>query len=77
MNTESILALLERTPKNLRLELVHRAAVAAAASRPDSEAAKFTAALRMLGYSAAADAHENTRWEASFFRGAVMPHAAT
>lgn len=76
MTTESILTLLARTPKKLRWDVMHRAAVAAIASRPDSEAAKYTAALRMLGYSAAADAHENLVWEASFCRGAVMPHSA-
>lgn len=66
MNTESILALLERTPKKLRWELVHRAAVGSIANR---ETQATDAMLRALANHAAQRAYENLVWEASFFRG--------
>lgn len=65
---EETIAVLERTPRRQRSNVLHDMALAAIASRPDSEAATVTAALRAAGYSAAADAHENTRWEASWLR---------
>jgi RecB family exonuclease len=62
------IATLERAPRRQRWNALHDMVVSAIAARPDSEAAAVTAALRGAGYAAAADAHENTRWEARFER---------
>jgi hypothetical protein len=48
---------------------IHDLAVTATAKRSELDAAETVAALRALGYPAAADAFENLAWEASFERG--------
>lgn len=65
MNTGSIFALLERTPKSLRWELVHRAAVGSIATR---EPQATDALLGALADHPARPAYENLVWEASFCR---------
>jgi hypothetical protein len=68
MGIEETISVLAKTPRRQRAQVLHEMAVSAIAERPDREAAEVTAALRAMGYGAAADAHENTRWEASFVR---------
>jgi len=68
MRVEELIATLERTQRRHRGNLLHEIVAAGMAPRPDSEAATITAALRAMGYGAAADEHENTRWESGFER---------
>lgn len=66
MTTQSILALLARTPKAMRWELVHRAAVGSVATRAPQVTDTM---LRALAGHPARPAYENLVWEASFTRG--------